>query len=96
MKKLYTNSELIGAQRRSIGNRNSLMASVSCGCYSCETIMLSNEIRDWKLEDNGEMTAICPFCGKETIIGDDGIPIKKIFLQEMRKFWADYCRYENL
>ena len=92
VKKLYTNSELIRAQRSSINNRDHLMRSVSCGCYSCETIMLANDIRDWKLEEDGGMTAICPFCGKATIIGDSGIPMKKIFLQEMRKFWAEQCR----
>jgi len=46
VKKLYTNSELIRAQRSSINNRDYLMRSVSYGCYSCETIMLVNDIRD--------------------------------------------------
>ncbi len=92
VKKVYTNSELINAQRSSVNNRDHLMRSVTCGCYSCETIMLANGITDWKLEENGGMTAICPFCGKETIIGDGGVPMKKILLQELKKFWAEYTR----
>ncbi len=91
-KKIFTNSYLIRALDYSRRNRDHLMRSVSCGCYSCETIMLANDIRDWKLEDDGGMTAICPFCGKETIIGDGGVPMKKIFLQELKKFWAEYTR----
>ena len=92
IKKFYTNSEMIVAQRNSVNNKDHLMRSVSCGCFSCETLMLANEIRDWKLEEDGGMTAICPFCGKTTIIGDGGSPMKKIFLQELKKFWAEYTR----
>ncbi len=93
VRKLYTNSELIRAQRCSINNRDDLMRSVSCGCYSCESILLANSITDWKLEEDGGMTAICPFCGKETIVGDSSVyPMKKIFLQEMKEFWTENCR----
>ena len=93
VKKLYTNSELINAQRSSINNRDRLMASVSCGCFSCETLMLANGIRDWKMEEDGRLTAVCPYCGEETVIGDDAVyPMKKEFLREMKRFWYDRNR----
>ena len=40
-----------------------------------------------------KQNVVCPFCGKETIIGDSSVyPMKKIFLQEMKKFWAENFR----
>ena len=92
-KKIFTNSYLFRALDYSRKNNENLMRSVSCGCFSCETLMLANGIRDWKMEEDGRLTAVCPYCGEETVIGDDAVyPMKKEFLREMKRFWHDRNR----
>lgn len=64
------------------------MRSVSCGCFYCETLLLANDIKEWNEEDNGQDTAICPYCGIDSVIGDDCVkPLNKEFLHEMKKYW---------
>ena len=39
------------------------------------------------MEEDDDYTAICPYCGEETIIGDDAVyPIKKAYLKELKEF----------
>ncbi len=86
-KRLYTNSELIRGLDYAHHNRGSLQRSVSCGCFNCQNILLANDIRDYRLEEDGDFTAICPYCQEESIIGDDAVyPIKKAYLQELKEF----------
>ena len=92
MNKTFTNSMLIGAKDCSRKNRDSLARSVSCGCYNCVTIFLANDIRDWKQEDDRNLTALCPYCNEETVIGDDAVyPMKKDFLRAMNAYWIEKC-----
>lgn len=88
VKKIYTNSQLISAHSCSKGNRDMLMRSVSCGCFYCETLFFAQDIKEWVKENDGQYTAICPYCGIDSIIGDDSVkPLNKEFLHEMKKYW---------
>lgn len=90
----YPYSTLIEAKRHSVRNWADLRRSTICGCYSCGTIFLSNEIYDWigldgKNPDNA--TAICPFCGINSVIAESSsYPLKKEFLDYMKKNCAEY------
>jgi len=69
----------------SSGNREHLSKSKKCGCFYCLKIFDPKLIVDWC--DNGQ-TAICPFCGIDSIIYDNKIyPISKEFLELMKKYW---------
>ena len=87
-KKTYTQSELYRAHDYSIKNREELSFSISCGCFCCGTLFMAYDIRDWVLEDDGQQTAICPYCGSNSVIGDRSVhPLTKDFLLAMKKFW---------
>ncbi|SEN24003.1 hypothetical protein SAMN05192533_110136 [Mesobacillus persicus] len=77
--------ELAEAHRFSSQNRNELTKDHVCGCFHCLKIFHPREIDEWV--DNGE-TAICPYCGIDSIIGESsGVPINVGFLRELQKVW---------
>lgn len=58
-----------------------------CGCYYCMKVFDSSEIWEW-VEDKNGPTAICPYCGIDTVLHEDaGYPLTKEFLEEMYKRW---------
>ncbi len=61
-----------------------------CGCFCCLAIFDPVEIEEWIISPKGDPkgTAICPYCGVDSIIGESsGYPITKKFLQEMKNCW---------
>ena len=61
-----------------------------CGCFYCLSIFEPREIEEWIVDPQGDPkgTAICPYCGIDSIIGESsGYPITKEFLQEMNVYW---------
>ena len=59
----------------------------SCGCFYCYKVFDPNEIKDWIKDRNGD-TAICPYCGIDSIIGESsGFPITEEFLKKMHNYW---------
>ncbi len=69
----------------SSNNRHQLSKSKKCGCFYCLKIFNSKLITDWC---NNNETAICPFCGIDSVIYENKTyPISKEFLEEMKKYW---------
>ncbi len=87
----YPYNILIDARRHSIKNWGDLSRSTICGCYHCGTIFLSNEIYQWVGLDGksaDDATAICPFCGMNSVIAESAAyPLKKDFLEYMKGYW---------
>jgi len=66
-------------------NKEQLSKSKLCGCFYCLKIFDPKLIVDWC--DDKE-TAICPFCGIDSIIYDSkDFPISYIFLEQMKNYW---------
>lgn len=64
------------AHRHSFQNAKELEYSKLCGCFYCLKIYSSKIINEYT-EDK---TAVCPYCGVDSVIGDSsGIPISKSF-----------------
>jgi hypothetical protein len=79
-----TEQELRDTHRHSSYHRKKLEASSQCGCFYCEKIFNPIEIVDWT---DGGQTAICPYCGIDSVIGSASVPITEKLLQEMRILW---------
>ena len=79
------------ARRHSSSNYKEISRAILCGCYGCETVFLSDEVKDWIGLDRystQNVTAVCPFCGRKAVIAQDSsYPLKKEFLHEMRRCW---------
>ena len=86
MKRFERYYPLIG--KASFENRDSVKASNICGCYHCCSVFPSYEMTwdDW-IEDRHGMTAVCPRCHIDSVLGDAaGIPISKEALEEFRAY----------
>ena len=82
---LLTLPDHIRAHRFSSNHRAQLSKDPVCGCFHCLSIFDPKEILDW-LEPEG--TALCPYCGIDSVIGQSsGYPITKDLLQKMKDHW---------
>ena len=69
--------DYIKAHECSTGHRKRLLQDRKCGCFDCLKIF----------EDVGG-TAICPYCGIDSVIGEhSGYPITREFLEQMHQYW---------
>lgn len=79
-------SEIIEAHKLCSNNKESLLKVNKCGCFYCLKIFNPTKIKEWIDDISG--TAICPFCGIDSIIGESPkFPITKKFLEKMNKYW---------
>lgn len=87
----YSEDDVIMAHRYSSSNMPDLKNDSVCGCFYCLSIFSPSEITEWiqggaAIDEQG--TAICPYCGVDSIIGQSsGYPITKTFLSKMKKYW---------
>ena len=84
--------DIIGAHIYSSNNKPELEKGEKCGCFCCKRIYNSLEITDWVINENVRIdrlgTAICPYCGCDSVIGEDsGYPITEDFLEKMNRYW---------
>ena len=71
-------------------NRVMLISDKKCGCFSCLKIYSPSEIEEWCCEkdDGEEVTAICPHCGVDSVLGESaGFPITQELLHAMYRRW---------
>ena len=73
------------AGEASFRNREAIMSSEMCGCYSCGKIFPADEVQGWV---DGGATAMCPNCYTDAVLGDaSGIPIQEDVLRELHERW---------
>lgn len=78
--------DYVKAHEFSFNHRIQLSKDNKCGCFYCLKIFNPKEIEEWIEDQHG--TAICPYCGNDSIIGEySGYHITKEFLREMQQYW---------
>ena len=83
----YSKELLHAAHRISYANKTRLSVPQKCGCFYCLRFFSSEDIVDWSV-DKPDWTAICPYCGIDSVIGEnDGYPLTEDFLEEMFEEW---------
>jgi hypothetical protein len=68
-------------------HRQEILSSSFCGCFSCLNLFPPSTIDYWTdLDETGTgLTAMCPCCGLDTVIGDkSGFPITQEFMREIK------------
>ena len=79
-------SDILEAHRFSSNHKMELVQDEKCGCFHCLTIFSPQEIIGWVSDTSG--TAICPYCGIDSVIGESsGFPITANFLEKMKAYW---------
>lgn len=83
--------DAIIAHRFSSNNVDSIKNDRVCGCFSCVKIFDPEEVSEWLIDNNAcdkYGTAVCPYCGCDSIIGESsGYPITIEFLSKMNEYW---------
>lgn len=85
-------TDALEAHSGCIRNQTDLATEQTCGCFYCQRIYSSTELKDDNFiqESDGSHTALCPYCGIDSVIGEtQGYEITPALLAEMRKEWFD-------
>lgn len=83
----YSKENLKKAHALSYANRSRLAHAGKCGCFYCLKVFTPDQIIDWSL-DTPDETAICPYCGIDSVIGDnEGYRLTDDFLKAMYTEW---------
>lgn len=79
--------ELRSVYRYSLSNKRILKKNEVCGCFFCKQIFNPSEIKEWVPDRNGP-TAICPYCGIDSVIPESVCsPMTVELLEEMCECW---------
>ena len=79
----YSKKDLRELHKKSYANKSRLKDAKQCGCFYCIKIFDVEQIEDWSLDDPDE-TALCPFCGIDSVIGDnEGVVLTEELLETM-------------
>ena len=68
---------------KSFGNFGAIQKSQKCGCYFCKKIFDASEIEDW----TSDKTALCPYCGIDSVVQDYNVEITPKLLKKMNAEW---------
>ena len=80
-------NDVVIAHQHSVNHRQKVERDSICGCFYCLEIFSPAKIIEW-IPDKIDETALCPYCGIDSIIGaSSGFPITLEFLTEMQKHW---------
>ena len=87
----FSEEDVLYAHQFSGGNKQALLNDKKCGCFYCLKIFDPCEIEEYIHDDNDcdrDGTAICPYCGIDSVIGESsGYPITYDFLASMKRKW---------
>lgn len=73
------------ASRLSIHNRIMIELSKKCGCYYCTKIFDAERVKDYIDADD---TAMCPFCGIDSVLPDASVcNLNKKLIKKVRFRW---------
>lgn len=75
--------KLIALHSHASNNEIEILKSKTCSCFFCRQSYSARLVNDW-INDARGVTAICPECGMDAVLGDQGgEPIDKALLKEM-------------
>ncbi len=74
--------------KHAIANQEELQKSTKAGCFYCRKIFDPKEIKEW-IGDKEGPTAVCPFCGIDSVFGDaSGREVSEKTVERMHNIWV--------
>lgn len=75
--------KLIALHSHATNNEIEILKSTTCSCFFCRQTYSARLVNDWVSDERG-VSAICPECGMDAVIGDAcGLPLDKATLKEL-------------
>ena len=76
--------------RKSSNNRKEIINFSECGCFYCLRYFNPKEIKEWvdsaDIFEEGQ-TALCPFCGIDSVLPGSCDIRNQDFMSEMHEYW---------
>lgn len=82
------NTDLERLHKLSFENESAVSSSVKCGCFYCSRIFDKDHILEW-VDDQNARTALCPYCGIDSVLPDSRVDLTDDLLLQMRLQWFD-------
>lgn len=79
---------LLAMHRRSVRNRDRVQGR--CGCFNCRSLFDAGQVTRWTDE---EQTALCPVCGMDAVVPEEGAPLTQAMLEQMHRRWFKLRRW---
>lgn len=106
MKRRHLRRDAFYAEGASFMNRGEIEQSTLCGCFVCNLLFPSELIKEWtyelKIDENTTTaSAICPYCGGDTVIPEsesytlDKELIEYLYKKEKKKF-DKWCKKNKI
>ena len=73
--------------KKSFKNAAAVRQSTKCGCFNCQRIFDANKVIDFVTERDGQKTALCPYCGIDSVIQDFNVEVTPALLKTMNREW---------
>lgn len=74
------------AHRYCTANEGLLSESTLCGCFYCLKVFDPGEIKTW-INDRDGKTAVCPYCGIDSVLPGNKVDLSEDFLRQMHNVW---------
>lgn len=74
------------AHRYCAANEAYVHESDKCGCFFCLKTFRARDVVNW-LDDSDGKTAVCPYCGVDSVLPDSKVELSKDFLEKMYEVW---------
>jgi len=90
--RMKTDPKFLELAKHSSHNEIEILHSKTCSCYFCRQTYNARDVNDWT-NDKGGVTALCPVCGMDSVIGDaSGVPLDKNLLKDLNQafYGEDY------
>jgi len=79
----FPKDELDKIHAHASNNEIEIVKSDNCGCFFCRQVYSARKIQDWINDERG-ISAICPECGMDAVVGDaSGVALEKPLLKAM-------------
>lgn len=84
----YSIAYLELAHKTSFGDKAKIIEGDNCACFHCLKIFCPNEITEWIIEnDNQGETAMCPYCGIDSVVSSEWPFNDTTFLKQMHSHY---------
>ena len=80
--------DYIAAHITATTNETMIKNSKMCACFHCRNFFVPVQIKEWIEDIHSEKTALCPYCGSDSVVGDDmKYPLTEELIQAMHDYW---------
>ena len=80
--------DFVVAHDHSKNNREEVSQSGKCGCFYCLSVFKPESIKEWTDDETQASTALCPYCGVDSVVGDkSGFEITENLLNQLHDYW---------